>query len=83
MVALISVSIAVLNTTWRAPEQYHILFEERFTEPSALDLLYQFAWRTTFVELRLSLLVGITLRSIGFLTVNRTPQVDDTEDSQG
>lgn len=83
MVAFTSMSITGLNTTWRAPEQYRNQFEERFTEPSALDLLYQFAWRTTFVELRVSLLVGITLRSIGFITLNRTPQVDDIEDANG
>lgn len=74
--ALISMSITILNTTWRAPERYRSLFEKHFTEPSALDLLYQFAWRTTLVELRLSLLIGITLRSIGLLTLNRTPQGD-------
>lgn len=80
--ALVSASITVLNTTWQATERYHIQLEERFIEPSALDLLYQFAWRTTFVELRLSLIVGIVLRSL-LLRLNRSSQTKSIHDSAG
>lgn len=67
MIALQSMGIMLLNTTWQVPNEYVRKFEKHCNEPSSSDLFLNLAWRTDLIDLRLSLVVAVILQSMAFL----------------
>ena len=75
-IALVSISITLLNSTWRTHECYVSKFKNRFIEPSAPDLFDQLMRRTNLLEVQVANILASIFRSCGLLTIKASSLID-------
>lgn len=73
LITLTSITIMVLNTTWRAPGRYAEKFKKVCNEPTTVDLFLNLVHRARLFEIQTSLYLCVCLQSIAFFTWPSAP----------
>lgn len=68
-IAVQAITISIPNIDWRAPSKYTRIFQERFAEPTVLDLLLHLTSAMDLAELKYAIMLALTCLEISFLTL--------------